>query len=117
MSIKVTSPITHMISSAVRGVAASFLGMWLFKDVITRYVYSLALSLTKLALIAIQIPSGRASSIAIILAGSIYYTWVKHTESQKPQPNLKMNETGRGAGAYSNVPLDELEAGKDTKPE
>lgn len=35
LSIKVTSPITHMISSAVRGVAASALGMWLFHDIIT----------------------------------------------------------------------------------
>lgn len=35
LSIKVTSPITHMVSSAVRGVAASVLGVWLFKDVIT----------------------------------------------------------------------------------
>ncbi len=35
LSIKVTSPITHMVSSAVRGVAASLLGMWLFHDVIT----------------------------------------------------------------------------------
>lgn len=36
MSIKVTSPITHMVSSAVRGVAASFLGVWLFAEVITQ---------------------------------------------------------------------------------
>ncbi len=35
LSIKVTSPITHMISSAVRGVAASILGVWLFHDIIT----------------------------------------------------------------------------------
>jgi GDP-fucose transporter C1 len=40
LSIKVTSPITHMVSSAVRGVAASLLGMWLFHDVITTYVPS-----------------------------------------------------------------------------
>lgn len=37
LSIKVTSPITHMVSSAVRGVAASFLGVWLFHDIITTY--------------------------------------------------------------------------------
>lgn len=36
LSIKVTSPITHMISSAVRGVAATFLCVWFFEDVITR---------------------------------------------------------------------------------
>ncbi|KII91469.1 hypothetical protein PLICRDRAFT_38228 [Plicaturopsis crispa FD-325 SS-3] len=83
LSIKVTSPITHMVSSAVRGVAASLLGMWLFHDVIT---------------------SGRASSIAIILAGSIYYTWIKHSESQ-------------AAGPYERVALEEVEKGKAEKPE
>ena len=36
MSSKVTSPITHMVSSAVRGVAASMLGYWLFHDTITQ---------------------------------------------------------------------------------
>ncbi|THH12096.1 hypothetical protein EW146_g7825 [Bondarzewia mesenterica] len=35
LSIKITSPITHMISSAIRGVAASLLGMWLFHDVLS----------------------------------------------------------------------------------
>jgi GDP-fucose transporter C1 len=39
LSIKVTSPITHMVSSAVRGVAASLLGMWLFGDVISTQVF------------------------------------------------------------------------------
>jgi hypothetical protein len=39
LSIKVTSPITHMVSSAVRGVVGSVLGVWLFKDVITTYVH------------------------------------------------------------------------------
>ena len=28
---------------------------------------------------------GRASSIAIILLGSIWYTWIKHQESQAPK--------------------------------
>jgi GDP-fucose transporter C1 len=37
LSIKVTSPITHIVSAAVRGVAASLLGVWLFHDIITRY--------------------------------------------------------------------------------
>lgn len=36
LSIKVTSPITHMVSSAARGVAASVLGVWIFHDIITR---------------------------------------------------------------------------------
>lgn len=35
LSIKVTSPVTHMISSAVRGVIQTFLGMWCFGDIVT----------------------------------------------------------------------------------
>ncbi|KIK68307.1 hypothetical protein GYMLUDRAFT_35692 [Collybiopsis luxurians FD-317 M1] len=94
LSIKVTSPITHMISSAVRGVAASLLGMWLFHDIIT---------------------SGRASSIAIILLGSIYYTWVKHIESQAQAPSSS------SGGVYERVKMEEVEAGirrnSNSKPE
>ncbi|CDO78258.1 hypothetical protein BN946_scf184491.g3 [Trametes cinnabarina] len=82
MSIKVTSPITHMVSSAVRGVAAYLLGVWLFHDAVT---------------------TGRVSSIAIILLGSIWYTWIKHVES-RPAAASKAQ--------YQPVPLDELEEGK-----
>ncbi|RDX41873.1 hypothetical protein OH76DRAFT_1411719 [Lentinus brumalis] len=81
MSIKVTSPITHMVSSAVRGVAASILGYYLFHDTIT---------------------NGRASSIAIILLGSIWYTWIKHVESQPAASKAQ----------YEPVALDEMEQGK-----
>jgi len=35
LSIKITSPITHMISSAVRGILQSFMGMYFFGDIIT----------------------------------------------------------------------------------
>lgn len=76
LSIKVTSPITHMVSSAVRGVLSSVLGMWIFHDVIT---------------------GGRASSIATILFGSLMYTWVKHQESQ-PASSSK--------GAYDQLEMD-----------
>ncbi|KAJ7764591.1 hypothetical protein DFH07DRAFT_811753 [Mycena maculata] len=86
LSIKVTSPITHMVSSAVRGVAASLLGVWLFHDVIT---------------------GGRASSIAIILGGSFYYTWVKHKESEAP----------KGDVAYERVKMTDLESGQKPQPE
>lgn len=93
LSIKVTSPITHMISSAVRGVAASLLGIWLFHDIIT---------------------TGRASSIAIILLGSVWYTWIKHQESAPPAG-------GSTKGSYERVKMDELESGespqKELKPE
>ena len=35
LSIKITSPITHMISSAVRGILQSFMGVYFFGDIIT----------------------------------------------------------------------------------
>jgi len=84
LSIKVTSPITHMVSSAVRGVAGAVLGMLIFGDILS---------------------TGRTSSIAIILGGSIYYTWIKHGESQQassapPKPG------------YERIPLEDAEAGK-----
>ncbi|KAI0249782.1 hypothetical protein BJV78DRAFT_1224825 [Lactifluus subvellereus] len=82
LSIKVTSPITHMISSAIRGVAASFLGVALFGDVLTL---------------------GRVWAIIIILGGSIYYTWIKHIESLAPQPS---------SSRYDQVAMKELEEGK-----
>jgi len=87
LSIQVTSPITHMISSAVRGVAASLLGMWLFHDIIT---------------------TGRASSIAIILVGSIYYTWIKNKESQKASSKV----------TYERIQMEDTEAamGDASKP-
>ncbi|KAJ7918492.1 hypothetical protein B0H13DRAFT_1607419 [Mycena leptocephala] len=86
LSIKVTSPITHMISSAVRGVASSFLGLWFFHDIIS---------------------SGRAASITIVLLGSIYYTWVKHQET----------EAASEANAYERVAMDDLESGKQLGPD
>jgi GDP-fucose transporter C1 len=35
LSIKVTSPVTHMVSSAARGVVQTLLSVWFFNDVIT----------------------------------------------------------------------------------
>lgn len=35
ISIKITSPVSHMISSAVRGIFQSLLGMWFFHEIIT----------------------------------------------------------------------------------
>jgi len=82
LSIKITSPITHMISSAVRGVASALLGVWLFHDILS---------------------TGRISSIVIILVGSIAYTWIKHIESQQVEP---------GSPEYERVPLVEAEVGQ-----
>ncbi|KAJ7778136.1 hypothetical protein B0H16DRAFT_1502328 [Mycena metata] len=87
LSIKVTSPITHMISSAVRGVASSFLGMWFFHDVIS---------------------GGRATSIAVVLGGSIYYTWIKHQETEAAAAQSR---------AYERVAMDDLEQGPEPQKE
>lgn len=38
MSIKVTSPVSHMVSSAARGVLQTIIGVWMFGDIITTYV-------------------------------------------------------------------------------
>ena len=48
---------------------------------------------------------GRTAAIAIILGGSIYYTWVKHVEAQAAAGNSPEK-------AYERVPLDDMEAAK-----
>jgi len=89
LSIKVTSPITHMVSSAARGVAASVLGVWIFHDIIT---------------------SGRAASIIIILVGSIYFTWVKHVESLGA-PAISSEQLDDKEAGYERVQMEEVESG------
>lgn len=97
LSIKVTSPITHMVSSAVRGVAASVLGVWLFQDIVSTYVPAAIPCTDSRSAYLFLFHSGRATSIAAILLGSIFYTWVKHQESQPK---------------YERVPLEKIEEGK-----
>jgi len=65
LSIKVTSPVTHMFSSAARSGIQTVLGVWLFHDVLT---------------------TNRMISLATILSGTMYYTWVKATEKTRPPP-------------------------------
>jgi len=60
LSIKITSPITHMFSSAARSVLQTLLGVWLFSDILT---------------------VNRAVSILVICSGTMYYTWAKHVEN------------------------------------
>jgi len=87
LSIKVTSPITHVISSAVRSVTGAVLGVLIFGDVLT---------------------TARTSSIAIILGGSMYYTWLKHVESRQASPESE----------YKRIPLEDIEASKGSiRPE
>lgn len=114
LSIKVTSPITHMVSSAVRGVAASLLGMWLFHDVITTYAFLLLFSRPSIANVDFTSFSGRASSIAIILGGSVLYTWYKHRESQATASTSPSRR-----GSYERVKMEDVEQGvqKESKPE
>lgn len=67
LSIKVTSPVTHMFSSAARSVIQTLLGVWLFNDLLT---------------------SNRALSILIIALGTMYYTWVKSVDAaQNSRPS------------------------------
>ncbi|RDX51065.1 hypothetical protein OH76DRAFT_1401836 [Lentinus brumalis] len=65
LSIKVTSPVTHMFSSAARSAIQTLLGAWLFNDLLTR---------------------NRVGSILIIAAGTMFYTWVKSVETAPPPP-------------------------------
>jgi len=65
LSIKVTSPITHMFSSAGRSVLQTILGVSLFNDIIT---------------------PDRGASIGLITLGAMYYTWVM---SNAPPPPAK----------------------------
>ncbi|KAJ7621064.1 hypothetical protein FB45DRAFT_928237 [Roridomyces roridus] len=62
LSIKITSPVTHMFSSAARGVIQTLLGVLIFKDIIT-------------------IP--RAYSITLITGGTVYYTWAQATSKPR----------------------------------
>jgi len=79
LSIKITSPITHMFSSAARSVLQTILGVWLFGDILT---------------------VNRATSILVICGGTMYYTWVKHVENSnstpKPPQGQKSNDVERG---------------------
>ncbi|KAF4623416.1 hypothetical protein D9613_002248 [Agrocybe pediades] len=65
LSIKVTSPITHMFSSAARSVLQTALGVSIFGDILT---------------------TNRAGSISVILGGTMFYTWIKSVEAAAPKP-------------------------------
>ncbi|KAJ6604798.1 hypothetical protein DFH09DRAFT_1123825 [Mycena vulgaris] len=65
LSIRVTSPITHMFSSAARSVLQTVIGVTYFGDLIT---------------------ANRATSIIVILGGTMLYTWMKAVETQTTPP-------------------------------
>ena len=102
MSIKVTSPTTHMISSAMRGVIQTILGVSLFGDVVTLC----ALATVRLA----DLCSGRLCSIALTLAGSILYTWQRDRE-------LQLERTMRGppsSGLGKRIDMDTTSSARRT---
>lgn len=96
-----------MVSSAVRGVIQTFFSVWIFHDVISLYVQGLFYVIWCGALIFVC--RGRGTSITLILAGSVYYTWVKHVETQKKEtlPSTS-GASGSSRGAYEPVPMDDL---------
>jgi GDP-fucose transporter C1 len=58
----------------------------------------------------LRVISGRGTSIALILLGSIYYTWVKNqevVERERKESSLPMTNTSKGA--YEPVPTKERE--------
>ena len=57
--------------------------------------------------------SGRASSIAIILGGSIYYTWVKHQESNQSSQKPTTSKSGQ---QYDRLQMEDVESGKLSRP-
>ncbi|ORY27496.1 hypothetical protein BCR39DRAFT_538287 [Naematelia encephala] len=65
LSIKVTSPVTHMISSAARGVLQTILAVYIFHDVLSR---------------------GRIISIFLIISGSVLYVYAKEKEAKQAKP-------------------------------
>ncbi|KAF8323807.1 hypothetical protein DL93DRAFT_20412 [Clavulina sp. PMI_390] len=60
LSIKVTSPVTHMFSGAARSVLQTGLGVLIFGDIVTMH---------------------RLASVGIITAGTLYFTWIQNSRS------------------------------------
>lgn len=85
LSIKVTSPITHMFSSAARTVIQTVLGVWLFNDILS---------------------SNRAASILLILLGTMYYTWIKSAETAGPPASRRPNDVEALGNGRDGIPKD-----------
>jgi GDP-fucose transporter C1 len=78
LSIKITSPITHMFSSAARSILQTGLSIRFFGDILT---------------------VNRAASIGIILVGTMFYTWAKSAESAplpcQRKPDVELGHTNK----------------------
>jgi len=66
ISIKVTSPVTHMISSAARGVLQTVIAVWLFGDIMS---------------------GGRVMGIFLIISGSVLYVYSKSVPEGPKKPD------------------------------
>lgn len=93
LQIKVTSPVTHMISSAVRGVLQTLLALFLFSEPLTQ---------------------ARVLGILFILSGSTMYTYFRAQENlQKSLENsslpiyVKNNHGYTRVGGHNNVRTDQ----------
>jgi len=75
LSIRVTSPITHMFSSAARSVLQTVIGVTYFGDLIT---------------------TNRATSIIVIVGGTLFYTWVKAMETPSAPPRHTTDVESKG---------------------
>ncbi|KAG6814135.1 hypothetical protein H0H92_002130 [Tricholoma furcatifolium] len=91
LSIKVTSPITHMFSSAARSVLQTLLGVWIFNDILT---------------------VSRGTSILVILGGTMFYTWIK-AQVPPPPPRRSMDVEATGAESVSLNPSTETKEGHE----
>ncbi|KAH9944222.1 uncharacterized protein BXZ73DRAFT_73791 [Epithele typhae] len=93
LSIKVTSPITHMFSSAARSAIQTLLGVWIFDDILTTH---------------------RVGSILIIAAGTVYYTWTKSIEAAMAAPPKHMplptDDVEANAGGLTSLTEENEEA-------
>ncbi|KAF8078917.1 hypothetical protein FPV67DRAFT_1690347 [Lyophyllum atratum] len=96
LSIKITSPITHMFSNGARSVLQTLLGVWTFNDILT-------------------VPRG--ISILVILGGTMYYTWIKSQTLPSPPPRRAEDVESTGADSMALKSSAGLAQARDTPPE
>lgn len=89
LSVKVTSPVSHMVSSAARGVLQTIVSVIAFHEIITHR---------------------RMISISVIIAGSCHYVWVKHQEQQAAAASTKPSSLA--ADEEAQIPLVATNGGK-----
>jgi len=90
LSVKITSPVTHMFSSAAKSVLQVFLGIKLFGDILT---------------------TQRAALVLTILAGTLLYTYAKSRETAAPNPDTEARERVAMKDLEAQRPLFDADAG------